>query len=116
MTSRSLCVELLTVKDSTVNFKKLNSYSQGRRVGWHTGAAFTYSKKKKKKESFYQFQFFCFFSLNLTINFLVFLSFTFNLQIFGEMSLQAQSVSAAFQTYTNSLYKKLLKNLLLELI
>ena len=42
-------------------------------MGWHTGAAVPpIQKKKKKKEKFPLFQFSCFFSLNLTINLLVF--------------------------------------------
>ena len=44
---------------------------QGRRVGWHTGAAVPPNQKKKRRK-FSSFHFFCFLSLNLTVNFVVF--------------------------------------------
>ena len=44
-----------------------------------------------------------------------FSSFTFNLQIFGKLELQAKVVCTEFETYTNFLYKMLLKSLFLKL-
>ena len=73
-------------------------------MGWHTGAAVP-KKKKKKNLSVLVF---LIFSSSLTIN-LSGLKLIFNFQILGETSLQAQPVSAAFQTNTRFLCKKLFK-------
>ena len=45
---------------SLLNNLKFSS-KQGRRVGWHTGAAVPPNQKKKKEENFLHFIFFAFF-------------------------------------------------------
>ena len=66
----------------------------GRRVGWHTRVAVEPIKKKSKKKSL-SFLFISFFFIEPNDKFVSFSVFTFNLQIFAKLELQAKTVSAA---------------------
>ena len=71
---------------------------QGRRVGWHTGAAVPpVQKKKEEKRKFPFTSVFLLFFIELKDKFVSFSNFTFNFQIFVKwLALQAKTVCAAF--------------------